>query len=287
MLFKKKRFCAVIFILLLLCPRNTNSIGFLAALLPYYPYLVPIAVTVVGLFKINNNKKLRDLQNGVDEVGREAREINGKVTVLDEKVTVVDNKVTVIDEKVEAVHGTVNNFDKKTDKNFIEVKSEVSATKVTLIEELSNKEKILSDLIKTTEQNVRQELQENYKSLDLNINLIKQDITTLATKEDLNDLKKTAKLIEDKLNNLRNEIGVIIKESELRIKEDLKNKCDKVVNDMDPKFVLLRQYLERLERKQAEFDNNFRSLDNKVTKICGDVGEVRKIIVGKTQGAVV
>jgi predicted nucleic acid-binding Zn-ribbon protein len=284
MLFKKKRFCAVIFILLLLSPRNTNSIGFLVALLPYYPYLIPVAVTVVGLFKINNDKKMRDLQNGVDEVRRETREINVKVTV-------VDNKVTVIDEKVEAVHGTVNNFDKKTDKNFIEVKSEVLATKVTLMKELSNKEKILSDLIKTTEQNVRQELQENYKSLDLSINSIKQDITTLATKEDLSDLKKTAKLIEDKLNNLRNEIGVIIKESELRIKEDLKNKleisCDKVVNDIDPKLVLLRQYLERVERKQTEFGNNFMDLDNKVTKIGSDVGEVKKIIVEKTQGAVV
>ncbi|KKP29483.1 MAG: hypothetical protein UR12_C0007G0014 [candidate division TM6 bacterium GW2011_GWF2_30_66] len=283
MLFKKK-FCAVIFILLLLSPRNTNSIGFLVALLPYYPYLIPVAVTVVGLFKINNDKKMRDLQNGVDEVRRETREINVKVTV-------VDNKVTVIDEKVEAVHGTVNNFDKKTDKNFIEVKSEVLATKVTLMKELSNKEKILSDLIKTTEQNVRQELQENYKSLDLSINSIKQDITTLATKEDLSDLKKTAKLIEDKLNNLRNEIGVIIKESELRIKEDLKNKleisCDKVVNDIDPKLVLLRQYLERVERKQTEFGNNFMDLDNKVTKIGSDVGEVKKIIVEKTQGAVV
>ena len=302
----RKRLCAIMLIFLLLCPRNSNSLGFL--LIGYYCFVV--GGTIIAALKIQENKRLRNLQNTVDRVDGKVTVVDEKVTVVDGKVTVVDGKVTVIDEKVTvvdgkatkidqnvtALQGTVNNFDKKTDQNFVEVKSEVSATRVTLLNELSNKEKILSDVIKNTEQNIRQESQENYKNLDLRLEEIKKDIKTLATKEDLGDLKKSLKVIDDKLNNLKNEINNLkneivtnISESELRqntyFKEQLEETRAKIRLDNEQERAVAKQFLERIERRQTESDNNNKSrldkIETKIDRLDVMDSEMHNVIMGR------
>lgn len=304
MIINRKRIYSIILIFLLLTPKNSNAIGLLAVsliALKWSPVLlVPIGGFVwrgynqlrrLGLLSNNMQEDIDEIKKDTNEIKNGVREVKKDTETINTKVTQLQASVANIDGKVTNLQTVVDGFEKKTGQNFTDVRSDISETKVTLINELSSKEKILSDLIKSTEQNLKQDAQDNYKNLVTQLDGIKLEIKTLATKEDVKDLKDFAKVIDSKLDSVKDQLVISIKQSEssnkMYFKEQLEEKFVKLDKSVDDKFNVLRQFLAKLEQKQNELDGgvsrinqNIGNLDFKVTKMSNEVGEVRNIIVG-------
>ncbi|MFC1842743.1 hypothetical protein ACFLYU_03750 [Candidatus Dependentiae bacterium] len=277
--------------------------------MPALPFITTFAYHLVSYFfvigRIDNNVRVvrrdvrelkedaRILKDGVKDLKEDTQslksdtgEIKEDTKVLKEGTDVLKKGVDTLQKDTQDLKDSVQNFKDETDEHFLQVRSDVSVMKTKILQEIARRQKIVSDAIRSTEKNLKKDIREKHISVTNTLEAIEQVLRGLSTKEDLKLLRSFVTDLDAKINSLREDILASVKESESRQKLFFKDHINKLENNNNNKFSLLKKYIKKLETNSYDIkdlisknNQNIGVLDEKITKISNEVSEIKKILI--------
>jgi len=269
-------------ILIILCSfllhTNCNSMKQIRKMAPWATIA---AILMVGynayleFFKISKiDGNVAKVKGDVQDLKMESQEIKRKIQRVREQTAQIIRETQAIKEQTrkineklkerfQALEVRMERSEQETKKDFTRVHENIAETKDSLVQELDNKEQVLTQAIEQAKDQMKQEVKDSSDLINSRLRVMQREAKEFSKKEDVKILQELLGSLGLKISNMKPDCTACIKASEASLKRYMKDLLDKVQERQEEKqevrqqeiLATLKTYVEKFESLYVKFAN--------------------------------